>query len=146
MSAEGRAYLDTSALAKWYLNEDGSDAFVAHLKELDVAVVSSLTRTEMRSLLARRRRMGDLDPALESLLFAAFLDDIAAGFLSLCHVDDPRFDEAVGLIARYPEYPLRTLDALHLAVARHEQVDAIATADSVMAETAQAMGFAVARF
>jgi hypothetical protein len=146
MSAEGRAYLDTSALAKWYLNEDGSEAFVAYLKNLDVAVVSSLTRTEMRSLLAQRRRMNDLNPALESLLFAAFLDDIAAGFLSLCNVEDPRFDEAVSLIARYPEYPLRTLDALHLAVARHEQVDAIATADSVMAETAQAMGFAVARF
>ena len=146
MSADGRVYLDTSALAKWYLNEDGSDVFVAYLKELGVAVVSSLTRTEMRSLLARRRRMGDLNPALESLLFAAFLDDIAAGFVSLCNVEDPRFDEAVSLIARYPEYPLRTLDALHLAVARHEQVDAIATADSVMAETAQAMGFPVARF
>lgn len=146
MSAEGRAYLDTGALAKWYLNEASSGAFVAYLKMLDVAVVSSLSRTEMRSLLARRRRMGDLNPALESVIFATFLDDIAAGFLSLCHVDDPRFDEAVGLIARYPEYPLRTLDALHLAVARHEQVDAIATADSVMAETAQAMGFAVARF
>ena len=146
MSAEGRACLDTNALAKWYLNEDGSDAFVAYLKKLDVAVVSSLTRTEMRSLLARRRRVGDLDPALESLLFATFLDDIAAGFLSLCHVEGPRFDEALGLIARYPEYPLPTLNALHLAVARHEQVDAIATADSVMAETAQAMGFAVARF
>ena len=146
MSAEGRVYLDTSALAKWYLNEDGSDAFVAYLKNSDVAVVSSLARTELRSLLARRRRMGDLDPAMESLLFATLLDDIAAGFLSLCQVDDLRFDEAVSLIARYPEYPLRTLDALHLAVARHEQVDAIATADSVMAETAQAMGFAVARF
>jgi hypothetical protein len=146
MSAEGRVYLDTSALAKWYLNEDGSDAFVAYLKEVDVAVVSSLTRTEMRSLLARRRRMGEVDPALESVVFATFLDDIAAGFLSLCHLDDSRFDEAVGLIARHAEYPLRTLDALHLAVARHEQVDAIATADSVMAETAQAMGFAVARF
>lgn len=146
MSAEGRVYLDTSALAKWYLNEDGSKTFVAYLKRLDVAVVSSLSRTEIRSLLARRRRMGDLNPALESVIFATFLDDIAAGFLSLCHVDDPRFDEAVGLIARYPEFPLRTLDALHLAVARHEQVDAIATADRVMAETAQAMGFAVARF
>jgi hypothetical protein len=139
------ACLDTSALAKWYLNEDGSDALVAYLEKLDVAVVSSLARTEMRSLLARRRRMGDLDPALESLLFAAFLDDIAAGFLSLCHTDDVRFDEAVSLIARYPEYPLRTLDALHLAVAPREQVDAIATAEGVMADTAQATGFAVAR-
>ena len=27
MSADQRAYLDTSALAKWYLNEEGSDAF-----------------------------------------------------------------------------------------------------------------------
>lgn len=146
MSAEGRVYLDTSALAKWYLNEHGSDAFVAYLKQLDVAVVSSLSRTEMRSLLARRRRMGDLAPALESVIFATFLDDIAAGFLSLCDVEDSRFDEAAGLIARYPELPLRTLDALHLAVARHEQVDAIATGDSVMAETAQAMGLTVARF
>jgi hypothetical protein len=146
MSAEGRVYLDTSALAKWYLNEDGSDAFVAYLKEVDVAVVSSLTRTEMRSLLSRRRRIGELDPALESVVFATFLDDIEAGFLSLCNVEDPRFDEAVGLVARYPEYPLGTLDALHLAVARHEQVDAIATADSVMADSAGVMGLAVARF
>jgi len=29
MSAERRAYLDNSALAKWYLNEQGSEAFVA---------------------------------------------------------------------------------------------------------------------
>lgn len=146
MSAEGRAYLDTSAVAKWYLNEDGSDAFVAYIKGLDVAVISSLTRTEMRSLLARRRRMGDLDSALESLIFATFLDDIAGGFLSPCPTDDTRFDEAVSLIARYQEHPLRTLDALHLAIARHEQVEAIATADGVMADTAEAMGFAVARF
>jgi len=146
MSAEGRAYLDTTAVAKWYLKEDGSDAFVAYIKGLNVAVISSLTRTEMRSLLARRRRMGDLDPALESVIFATFLDDIAGGFLSPCPTDDMRFDEAVSLIARYQEHPLRTLDALHLAIARHEQVDAIATADGVMADTAEAMGFAVARF
>ena len=50
MSAEGRVYLDTSALAKWYLNEDGSDVFVAYLNELGVAVVSSLTRTEKSNI------------------------------------------------------------------------------------------------
>lgn len=43
-----RAYLDTSALAKWYLNEAGSAAFVDYLQGLEVAVISSLTRTEMR--------------------------------------------------------------------------------------------------
>jgi len=56
MSAEQRAYLDTSALAKWFLNEPGSEVFVAFLQGLGSAVISSLTVTEMRSLLSRRRR------------------------------------------------------------------------------------------
>ena len=42
MSAEQRAYLDTSALAKWFLSEPGSEAFVAFLQELSSAVISSL--------------------------------------------------------------------------------------------------------
>ena len=55
MSSEKRAYLDTSALAKWYFNEVGSEAFVGFLQGLDSAAISSLTVTEMRSLLSRRR-------------------------------------------------------------------------------------------
>jgi hypothetical protein len=68
MLTEARAYLDTTALAKWYLNELGSEAFVSFLQGLNSAVISSLTQTEMRSLLSLRRRMGDLSAELESLL------------------------------------------------------------------------------
>jgi hypothetical protein len=146
MSAERRAYLDTSALAKWYLNEANSDAFVRYLQGLDSAVVSSLTRTEVRSLLSRRRRMGELTADLETLLFAAFVEDLDRGWLQLHPVEDPRFTEAVHLINRYPEHPLRTLDALHLAVAVHAGIDEVATADIVMADAATAMGLKVARF
>ncbi len=49
VSTEKRAYLDTSALAKWYLNEVGSEAFVDFLQSLDSALISSLSVTEMRS-------------------------------------------------------------------------------------------------
>jgi uncharacterized protein len=146
MNAERRAYLDTSALAKWYLNEPGSEIFVRYIQGLDVAAISSLTQTEMRSLLARRRRMGELTHELEAVVYAAFLDDITQGSLQLYSVEDARFAEAVNLISRYPEHPLRTLDALHLAVARHWEVDALATADAAMAEAAISMGFAVQRF
>ena len=52
--------------------------------------------------------------------------------------------EAVHLINRYPDHPLRTLDALHLAVAVHAGIDAIATADTVMADAATAMGLIAA--
>lgn len=146
MSASAGTYLDTSALAKWYLNEAGSETFVPYLQGLESAVISSLVRTEMRSLFARRRRMGDFDSGLEAQLLAAFLDDISTGALSLYPLEDDRFDDALHLIGRYPEHPLRTLDALHLVVARHLNVGAVATADGVMAATAQAMGFSVARF
>jgi hypothetical protein len=146
MSAERAAYLDTSALAKWYLNEAGSAAFVAYVQGLDLALISNLTRIEMRSLLARRRRMGEIDETLEHLIYASFLDDIATGALSLRPVEDDRYDEAAILIGRYPEQPLRTLDALHLAVARTAQVDTLATADRVMADTARAMGLVVVQF
>jgi uncharacterized protein len=146
MLAERRAYLDTSALAKWYLNESGSDAFVSFLQSLDSAVISSLTLTEMRSLLSRRRRMGDLTAELESLLFAAFLEDIDRGWLQRYPVDDARFTEASNLIARYPHQPLRTLDALHLTLAAQAGIPMLATADAVMAETAGLMGFVVERF
>ena len=131
MSSEKRAYLDTSALAKWYLNEVGSEVFVDFLQSLDSAVISSLTLTEMRSLLSRRRRMGDLSLELETVLFAAFLDDIDRGWLQRYPLDDARFAEATNLIARYPEHPLRTLDALHLKVA---------------ADAAVSMGLQVVRF
>jgi uncharacterized protein len=142
----GTAYLDTSALAKWYVNERGSDAFVAYLQGLDSAAISSLTRAEMRSLFARRRRMGDFDAALEAILFSAFLDDIGSGALLLHPVDDARFDDAVNLIGRYPEHPLRTLDALHLSVARHLGLETLVTADAVMADAARSMGFSVDQF
>ena len=146
MSVDGRAYLDTSALAKWYLNETHSEDFVAYLQGLDVAVVSSLTCVEMRSMLSRRRRMGELTAELESLLFAAFIEDLDCGWLQLYPVTDDRYSVASRLINRYPEHPLRTLDALHLVVALHADIQILATADTVMADTAHAMGFEVMRF
>ena len=146
MSAEQRAYLDTSALAKWFLNEPGSEAFVSFLQGLGSAVISSLTVTEMRSLLSRRRRMGDLSVELESVLFAALLDDIDRGWLQRYPLDDARFAEATNLIARYPEHPLRTLDALHLTMAADLGVSILATADGVMADAAMSMGMQVVRF
>ena len=65
-----------------------------------MAVTSSLTRVEMRSLLARRRRMDEIDAALEERLFTAFLADIAAGDLSQHPVDDNHFEFALQLGSR----------------------------------------------
>lgn len=90
--------------------------------------------------------MGDLSVELESVLFAALLDDIDRGWLQRYSLDDAPFAEATNLIARYPEHPLRTLDALPLTMAADLGVFSLATADGVMADAAMSMGLQVMRF
>lgn len=146
MNADNITYIDTSALAKWYLNEQNSGAVSAYIQKLDVAIISSLTCVEMRSLLARRRVMGEIDIELELILYAAFHDDISSGHLQLYSVKNSNFEEAANLITRYPSHSLRTLDALHLAIVRHYGIKSVATADRVIAKVAAEMGCSVKLF
>lgn len=139
-------YIDTSALAKWYINEPGSEAVAAFLRDVDIAVISRLTMTEMRCLLARRRRAGDFDIDYELAAHAQFKHDTAAGRLTVQASNDAHFIDAAHLIERLDPLPLRTLDAIHLAIARAGAVDAIATADGVMAAAAERLGLRVSFF
>lgn len=139
-------YLDTSALAKWYLNEPFSEEFEAFIQELPSAVISRLTVVEFRCLLARRRRAGEITKTVESRVYASFEKDVGAGFLDVHPVADEHLIAAQGLITRLARYPLRTLDALHLAVAQGIHCRRLATADKTMADAGKATGFEVVRF
>jgi len=139
-------YLDTSALAKWYLNEVGSDVFVAWIKQQDDVHISSLTATEMRCLLARRKRMGEISAELEQQIFATFTEDVERGFLSRQPLLDQHAQAAIGLMEQLPQHALRTLDAMHLAIARSIGAQAIATSDHVMASAAASLEMRVIQF
>lgn len=130
-------YVDTSALAKWYLNEAFSEEVEAFLVSVLPAGISLLVKLEMRSLLARRRREGLVEPALENRMLAVFENDVVSGHLSLLPVRAEHFLLAETLIGALPGVPLRTLDALHLAIAKSEGVDLLATADIVMMRAAE---------
>lgn len=132
-------YLDTSALAKWYLNEVGSDVFVDWIKQQNDVHISSLTVTEMRCLLARRKRMGEISAELEQQIFATFTEDVERGFLSRQPLLAQHAQAAIGLMEQLPQHALRTLDAMHLAIARSIGAQAIATSDHVMAAASLAM-------
>jgi len=58
-------YFDTSALAKWYLNEARSDEVESYIQEQGPVHMSDLTVVEMRCLLARRRRERSIDCKME---------------------------------------------------------------------------------
>ena len=139
-------YFDTSALAKWYLNEARSGDVENYLQSHAPVLISELTVVEFRCLLARRRRNGELDFALENRVFSTFQEDIRLGHLECLAVPDGAFLAAVNLISVVSEAPLRTLDALHLAIVHALSAHTLATADQVMIRAANALGLTVERF
>lgn len=139
-------YVDTSALAKWYLNEPRSADFNSYMQQQPEAEISRLTVVELRCLLARRRRAGDIDAKAETKAFDKFENDLRQGILTCHPLDDSHAVDALALIQRLRSHPLRTLDALHLAIAGSIAAPQIATADRTVIAAARAIGLAVARF
>ncbi len=131
-------YIDTSALAKWYVREGGSEAFEKFILTLEdgAALISSLTITEMRSLLARHRRMGHFDGNYESAAWQTFLQDVASGALRVLTVGSAHFVRAAEIIDTMQSTALRTLDALHLALASNHAAS-VASADRTMLQAAR---------
>lgn len=136
-------YLDTSALAKWYLNEPGSESFSEWIRTQPDTHISTLTGLELRCLLARRARTGDLSAELVQQVFATFLDDVKQGCL-ICHdMQDEQFVSAMHLLDRLAPIALRTLDALHLGVVHGIGAECLATADRIMAQAGHALGLTI---
>lgn len=146
MPGEGIVYFDTSALAKWYLNETLSDEVERYIQKRGPVGVSDLTAVEMRSLLARRRREREIDIRHETRVYAVFEEDVRRGFLIRHPLPPTLAAGAVNLIASFPDVPLRTLDAMHLVVAQEIGAAVLATSDQVMADGGEALGLDVVRF
>ena len=143
---KSEVYFDTSALAKWYLNEAHSEEVEKFLLEHGPVAISDLTRVEMRSLLGRHRREKQIDARMESKVFATFSEDIRRRHL-VCHpLPEGVAAGALNLLSLLSEYPLRTLDALHLVIAQEIGADRLATSDRVMAICARDLGMAVVKF
>jgi predicted nucleic acid-binding protein len=139
-------YFDTSALAKWYLNEERSEDVELYIQEHGSVAISDLTVVEMRCLLARRRRESHIDPKMESRVFATLQEDIRQNFLICYPFPEGLAAGAVNLVSAHPDIPLRTLDAFHLVIAKTIGADKLATADRIMAAAGKAMGIAVVPF
>jgi predicted nucleic acid-binding protein len=139
-------YFDTSALAKWYLKEARSDDVEKYIQQHGPVDISDLIIVEMRTLLARRRRERNIDSKTEIKIYGTFEEDIRQRFL-ICHpLPAGLAAGAVNLSSVLSDLQLRTLDALHLVIAKEIQAEVVATADRTMAIGAEAMGFSVVHF
>lgn len=110
-------YLDTSALVKLFINEEGS-AQVRVLAEgrtgAEVLLVSCLGYTEASVSLARMMHLGRL-AAAELPLHQGSLDDYWEQSIQEVALTEALLEDARQLAQRFP---LRTYDAIHLASAR----------------------------
>jgi hypothetical protein len=133
-------YFDTSALVKWYLNEPFSEQVELFIQQEGSVAISTLTVVEVRCLLARRRRNGELTPSLEMKIFATFQEDLRKKYLIRHSVGDSHMEAAINLMVTLFDIPLRTLDAIHLAIAMELGLNILATSDRVMATASRALG------
>jgi predicted nucleic acid-binding protein len=140
------SYIDTSALAKWYLPEAGSEEFSKWMQGQVDTCISSLTVTEFRCLLARRQRMEMLSALEVQRIYARFKQDIEDAHLIHYPVENRHILNASLMIESLPSVPLRTLDALHLTIAHDIPVNILATADKIMRHSAQLLDLEVVLF
>jgi hypothetical protein len=140
------AYVDTSALAKWYVPEPGSDELEAWIRRAPTPTISSLTLVEMRCLLARRRRGGSLSEWQEARSHELLMQDVDRRHIIVEAVEDTDIRAAASLIGRLTAHRLRTLDAIHLAICTSREIGQLATADAVMAAAAEELGIETVRF
>ncbi len=134
-------YIDTSILVAFYCPEKISDQVEDILVRTSSRAISQLTEVELTSALARKIRENALFPedALAILsIFRSHVDDKSYQYLP---IQPKHFSTAMNWIAEF-RTPLRTLDALHLAIAAQNKT-ALLTADIKFAESAKTLGVKV---
>ncbi|MBC8195714.1 MAG: type II toxin-antitoxin system VapC family toxin [Acidimicrobiia bacterium] len=126
-------YVDSSALIKRYIKEDGAEEAVAHMASDPVLVTSALTAIEVRRNL-KRILTDDLE-----VMRGRFSVDLDA--FAVISLDAQVCDDA----AKVAEQTLcRSLDAIHLAAARRAgSATTVLTFDRRQAQAARSIGLSV---
>jgi len=130
--ADSGIYLDSSALAKLYAPEPESDALDALLRGRRDLLISELAITEVLSAVARKRREGMLTAAQAFEIRDAVLADADSGSFRRLDLNPSVHRQAERLLLNIESVALRTLDALHVALAIQGSATHVVTFDARM--------------
>lgn len=134
-----RAFFDSSALAKRYIREAGTDAVLAHCDRATELAVAVIAVPELVSAFRRLVREGRLSEAQYAGLKADLAADLADTVL--CEISPQVVQRA---IAALEAHPLRAMDALHVGAALVVTADVFVSADARQCAAAAALGLEVA--
>ena len=131
-------FLDTSAFAKRYVAEQGSDKVIALCQQADSLIVSVICLPELISTLSRLLREKKLAKAdyrkLKGDAMADLTDD------DICQLTS---DILVSVVSLLESHPLRAMDALHVACALVVEPDIFVSADHRQLAAAQKVGLKI---
>lgn len=142
-------FVDTSALAKLYHWEVGSERMEALLETPGARlIISQLSLVEIESVFATKVRTGVIDKAALLQLRGRFYADLSRARFRVALLARRHFQGAEALVRTYAvDHALRTLDALQLSVAidlcRRRVASELVTSDKALCEVAALEGLAV---
>ena len=130
-----KVFLDSSAFAKRFVNEEGSDTVEALCAQADALGLSVICLPEVASALNRRLRERLLTPGQYRLAKQRLVDDVRdADIIQLT-------PSVVGSAIRIlEESPVRAMDALHIACALEWGADIFVSADKRQMAAARRAG------
>lgn len=131
-------FLDTSAFAKRYVAEPGSDKVSALCQQADSLVVSVICLPELVSTLSRLVREKRISKAAYLKLKADVMADLAD--VDICQMTPEVLTSVVSLLELHP---LRALDALHVACALACKPEVFVSADHRQLSAAHKAGLKI---
>ena len=130
-----RLFLDSSAFAKRFIEEAGSDRVASLCDKASSLGLSVLCVPEIVSALNRRRREGDLPPRRYAQVKQQLLDEIRDA--DIIQLTPAVVECAIALLERNT---LRASDALHVACAVQWEAETFASADKQQLRAATRAG------
>jgi len=132
------SYIDTSILVPYYFPERLSNKTEQTLRSIKQPILSSLVEVEIFSAIAKKMRLKEISRKDALGIFTLFRSHVETGNFIKLPAQAIHFNQARDFI-RDLSTPLRTLDALHLAISTVEDLCLI-TSDKALAKSAKQLG------
>ncbi len=136
-------YLDTSFILPLFVREKASEQVAAMLQQIpsEEMTISSWTKTEFVSALARRVRMREISSEMAETAIVYFAETLENS-CTLLLPNQEDFETAISLLRDFKS-GLRAGDALHLALVLNYKMDALYTLDNGFAVVAKNLNIVV---
>jgi uncharacterized protein len=128
-------YIDTSVIVAYYCPEPLADRAEEFLARLDRLNISVLTNVEFFSAVSRKLRNSEIDSKTAAKISAKYRSHLEANYFNCLLVQANHYSLAGSWISQFM-LPLKSLDAIHLAIASCEDLS-IVTFDRQLFQNAQ---------